>query len=65
MSAASGESRAQSYRDFATLGSENFVDQIVSLDWVKQAAAIKRTDGMKAMEHYVADQKAARRSTPD
>ena len=45
--------------------SEKLVDQILSLDWVKQAGAIKRTDGMEAMEHYVADQKAGRRSTSD
>ncbi|MCH7847036.1 MAG: hypothetical protein IIB53_01615, partial [Planctomycetes bacterium] len=45
--------------------SEKLVDQILSLDWVKQAGEIKRTDGMKAMEHYVADHRAARRSGPD
>lgn len=45
--------------------SSKFVDQVQSLDWVKEANVIKRTEGLKAMQQYVAVQKAARKSTPD
>ena len=45
--------------------SEKLVDQVLSLDWVKQAAKVKQTNGIKAMEQYIADHRAARRSRPE
>ena len=45
--------------------SAKFTDQVLSLDWVKEANKIKQAENIKAMEQYIADQKAARKSTPD
>lgn len=45
--------------------SAKFTDQVLSLDWVKEANKIKQAEDLKAMEQYIAAQKAARKSTPD
>ena len=41
--------------------SSRFVDQVLALDWVQRAAEIRESEGVEAMERFVAEQKAARR----
>jgi ferredoxin len=42
--------------------SARFVDRVLDLGWVRRGRAIGRTEGIEAMERYVADEKAARRT---
>ncbi|MHC4217695.1 MAG: hypothetical protein ACYSU7_04480 [Planctomycetota bacterium] len=40
-------------------GSTRFVEQVLGLDWVRQAVDIRRGQGLEAMERHVGDQRTA------